>query len=52
MGFAPVAVSVPANAEITIDMKAENWAFGDVTGKVRASDSALSSPRSVSTQTR
>ena len=40
IGFAPVTVSVPANLEITIAMKAENWAFGEVAGKPRAADAA------------
>ena len=29
----PVAVSVPASAEISITMKAKTWAFGEVDGK-------------------
>jgi hypothetical protein len=37
-------VSVPANVEITIAMKTENWAFGDVEGKPRPADAAALSP--------
>ena len=29
----PVAVSVPQDVEIKIEMKTENWAFGGITGK-------------------
>lgn len=31
----PVAVSVPADAEIEIEMVADNWAFGEVRGRLR-----------------
>ena len=45
-------MSVPGNADITIAMQAENWAFGDVVGKPRAQDAALLTPRRVSSQTK
>lgn len=35
MGFVPVAVSVPANVALEIEMSADNWAFGSVDGKPR-----------------
>ena len=28
----PVAVSVPSNVEITIEMQHDSWAFGKITG--------------------
>ncbi len=31
----PVAVSVPENLDIRIQMKTTNWAFGDIQGKPR-----------------
>lgn len=31
----PVAVSVPADAEIEVEMVARNWAFGEVPGRAR-----------------
>lgn len=29
----PVAVSVPQNAKISVSMKVENWAFGEIIGR-------------------
>lgn len=31
-------MSVPGNVELSIEMKAENWAFGNVVGKPRLAD--------------
>ena len=31
----PVAVSVPENLDIRVQMKTTNWAFGDILGKPR-----------------
>ncbi len=28
----PVAVSVPKNVEIKVEMKTQNWAFGEIAG--------------------
>ena len=45
-------MSVPGNAEIGIEMQAENWGFGDVAGRPRAQDAALLTPRRVTSQTK
>ncbi len=29
----PVAVSVPQTAKISVSMKVENWAFGEIKGR-------------------
>lgn len=34
----PVAVSVPANSDITIEMTTKTWAFGEVKGAPRLSE--------------
>lgn len=32
----PVAVSVPAQTQVTVEMETTNWAFGKIVGKPRS----------------
>jgi len=36
----PVAVSVPANAKLKIEMREDNWAFGEIKGSPRVAAGA------------